>query len=66
MLKITDPQVLETMAKEAIDDNPKAVNDYRGGKKTAVRQLVGAVMRLSAGRADPVLIEQILTELLEH
>lgn len=66
MLKIADPEVLRTMAQSAIDANPKAVSDYRGGKKTAVRQLVGAVMKLSAGRADPVLSEQILTELLEN
>lgn len=65
MLKITDENVLSAWAREAAETNPKAVRDYLGGKKTAVRQLVGAVMKASSGRADPIAAERILTEMLE-
>jgi aspartyl-tRNA(Asn)/glutamyl-tRNA(Gln) amidotransferase subunit B len=36
----------------AIEANPKAVEDYRGGKKSAIGFLVGQVMRETKGRAD--------------
>ena len=42
---------------EAIAANPKAVQDYREGKKAAVGFLTGQVMRASRGkatRAEPV------------
>jgi len=65
MLKITDEAVLLAWANAAAEANPKAVHDYLGGKKTAVRQLVGAVMKASSGRADPIAAERILTRLLD-
>jgi aspartyl-tRNA(Asn)/glutamyl-tRNA(Gln) amidotransferase subunit B len=36
-----------------IDANPKAVEDYRGGKDAAIKFLVGQVMREMRGRANP-------------
>ena len=64
LLKITDEQVLAAYADEAIAANPKAVADYRKGKTAAAKQLLGAVMRLSSGGADPVATEKILLEKL--
>lgn len=64
MLKITDRSVLLPMIEQAILRNEKAVADYRGGKKTAIRQLIGAVMRASAGGADPIMTEMLLEEAL--
>ncbi len=65
LLKIVDPQVLMPWIHAAAEQNPKAIADYKGGKKTAVRQLIGFVMRESGGRADPILTEKLLTETLE-
>ncbi len=36
-----------------IEANPKAVEDYRGGKDSAIKFLVGQVMRETRGQADP-------------
>lgn len=65
LLKITDESVLLPMVKRAMEQNSKAVADYRGGKKTAIRQLIGYVMRESSGGADPIITESLLTDELE-
>ncbi len=50
--------------REAIEENPKAVEDYLSGKKQALNFLVGQVMRKTKGRADPADTAKILEEML--
>ncbi|OYT34294.1 Asp-tRNA(Asn)/Glu-tRNA(Gln) amidotransferase GatCAB subunit B [Archaeoglobales archaeon ex4484_92] len=50
--------------KEAIDENPKAVQDYLNGKRQALNYLVGQVMRKTRGRADPAETAKIIAEML--
>ncbi|MBQ8974316.1 MAG: hypothetical protein IJ072_01175 [Oscillospiraceae bacterium] len=56
---------LAGLCRHVISENDKAVSDYRKGKDKAVKALVGAVMRASRGRADPVAAEDILRRMLE-
>jgi len=47
-----------------IANNPKPVEDYRGGKEEAVKFLVGQVMRETKGRARPeIALEQLKQKL---
>ncbi|WP_202319551.1 Asp-tRNA(Asn)/Glu-tRNA(Gln) amidotransferase subunit GatB [Archaeoglobus neptunius] len=50
--------------KEAIEENPKAVQDYLNGKKQALNFLVGQVMKKTRGRADPGETAKMLEEML--
>ncbi|MBO8179152.1 MAG: Asp-tRNA(Asn)/Glu-tRNA(Gln) amidotransferase subunit GatB [Archaeoglobus sp.] len=50
--------------KEAIEENPKAVEDYLSGKKQALNFLVGQVMKKTRGRADPADTAKLIEELL--
>lgn len=52
---------VETVMKE----NSQAVEEYRSGKKQALGFLVGQVMRLSKGKANPGILNEILREKLE-
>lgn len=56
---------LEEIARRVIAENPKAVNDYLRGKAQSLKFLVGQVMRLSQGRADPHAANEILVRKLE-
>ena len=56
---------LEEFVKKALADNPKSVADYRGGKAVALKYLVGQVMRLSRGRANPQMVQELLKKKLE-
>ena len=51
--QVRDDAEIARIAAEVIEANPKPVADYRGGKDSAIKFLVGQVMRETRGRADP-------------
>jgi aspartyl-tRNA(Asn)/glutamyl-tRNA(Gln) amidotransferase subunit B len=55
---------IATAVKQAIEENPKAVDDYHRGKKGALNFLVGQVMQKTRGRADPALTNRLIREQL--
>jgi aspartyl-tRNA(Asn)/glutamyl-tRNA(Gln) amidotransferase subunit B len=62
--KVADAGALEEAAKAAIAANPKSVADFKGGKEAAFKALLGGVMKITKGRADPKLAEETLRKLL--
>ena len=50
---------------EVIANNPKAIEDFRGGKEKALGALVGQTMKAMKGKADPASVNQMLRELLK-
>ncbi len=64
MVQVSDEGQLEEWAKAAIAANSKAVADYQKGNKAAIGALVGGVMKLSKGKANPRVISQLLAKLL--
>ena len=65
LVQITDTAAIETAVDEVIAKNPKAVDEYRAGKKKALGALVGQVMKLTRGKANPQLVNQLLAKKLE-
>ena len=63
--QISDTGAIEAAVAEAIAANPKAVADYLSGKETAVRFLMGQVMRITKGQAQPDLAMRLVQEALE-
>jgi aspartyl-tRNA(Asn)/glutamyl-tRNA(Gln) amidotransferase subunit B len=49
---------------KVIAESPKAIQDYKGGKETALTFLVGQVMRETRGRANPEMVLNALREKL--
>jgi len=64
LAQISEADRLLGIVDRVIDQNPKAVADYRGGKEGALQFLVGQVMRQTQGRANPQLVRQLLQERL--
>ncbi len=62
--QISDTQQLEAVVKQVIAANPQAVADFKAGKTAAVKCLVGQVMRMSKGRANPAVATQLLEKKL--
>jgi aspartyl-tRNA(Asn)/glutamyl-tRNA(Gln) amidotransferase subunit B len=62
--QISDSQQLEETVLNVINSNPKAVADYKAGKQQSVKFLMGQVMRLSQGRANPKLVMELLEKKL--
>ncbi len=59
-----DENAVNELCKQAIESNPKAVEDYKGGKEKALKALVGNVMKNSRGKADAAAVEQKLKDML--
>jgi aspartyl-tRNA(Asn)/glutamyl-tRNA(Gln) amidotransferase subunit B len=47
---------------EAINENPRAVEDYRSGKQEAVNFLMGQVMKKTKGRADAKEVRKMIIQ----
>ncbi|MCC7558242.1 MAG: Asp-tRNA(Asn)/Glu-tRNA(Gln) amidotransferase GatCAB subunit B, partial [Methanobacteriaceae archaeon] len=58
---IEDEGIIKAV-KQAIDENPQAVEDYKEGKKESLNFLVGQVMRLTRGKAEPAKTVEMLKE----
>ncbi len=57
---LSDKSEIETYCKEAIKENPKAVDDYKVGKSEALNFLLGQVMGKSHGKAEPKEVIKLL------
>ncbi|WP_254567497.1 Asp-tRNA(Asn)/Glu-tRNA(Gln) amidotransferase subunit GatB [Oscillatoria sp. HE19RPO] len=64
LIQISDTSALEKMIDEAIAAHPKEVESYRNGKTKLKGFFVGQVMKLSGGRADPKLTNQLVEQKL--
>jgi aspartyl-tRNA(Asn)/glutamyl-tRNA(Gln) amidotransferase subunit B len=62
---IDNEEELEKLAKQAIEENPKPVSDYKAGKEAALQSIIGAVMSLSAGKAEVSKLKTLLEKLLK-
>lgn len=62
---VSDSSSLDPVIESVIAANQGAVSDYMGGKETAVRFLMGQVMKETKGQADPPLVLKMLGEKLE-
>ena len=64
LAQVSDVSALEAFIAQALEDNPKSVEDFRAGKKAAAGFLVGQVMKLSKGKADPKQVGRLVAERL--
>lgn len=62
--QISDAGEIIPLVDEVILNNPQAVKDYLSGKETAIKFLVGQVMRVTKGRANPGLAQVLLQKQL--
>jgi aspartyl-tRNA(Asn)/glutamyl-tRNA(Gln) amidotransferase subunit B len=66
LAQVSDASALEGFIAEVFAANAKSVADYRAGKKAAAGFLVGQVMKLSKGKADPKQVGRLVAEKLQH
>ena len=64
--QISDSSEVEGVVAQALAANPKAVADYLGGKDGALRYLVGQVMKITRGQANPEVVNRLVMAQLEE
>jgi aspartyl-tRNA(Asn)/glutamyl-tRNA(Gln) amidotransferase subunit B len=62
--QISDTAELEKIAAEVINSNVQPVAEYRAGKETIIKFLVGQMMKASKGRANPQVVMEVLKKKL--
>lgn len=62
--QINDPAQISIWVQEALAEQPGLVADYRAGKSKAATALIGRAMAKSQGKANPVLLNQIVMDRL--
>jgi aspartyl-tRNA(Asn)/glutamyl-tRNA(Gln) amidotransferase subunit B len=66
LVQIESGGEIEDAVAAVIANNPKPVEDYRGGKEEAIKFLVGQVMKETKGRARPDIVMEILKHKLNE
>ena len=64
LTQISAADTMLPIVEEVLAGNEKAVADYRAGKDTAIKFLVGQVMKVTKGRANPGTVTEVLKERL--
>jgi aspartyl-tRNA(Asn)/glutamyl-tRNA(Gln) amidotransferase subunit B len=62
--QISDMTEIETIVIKVIAENMQAVADFKTGKEQSLTFLIGQIMRVSKGRANPGLVRTILLDKL--
>ncbi|MBN2738914.1 MAG: Asp-tRNA(Asn)/Glu-tRNA(Gln) amidotransferase subunit GatB [Spirochaetales bacterium] len=65
LVQVTDQGEIENVIDQVLKDNPKSVEDYKAGKAQAQGFLMGQVMKLSKGKANPKMASQLLKQKLD-
>ncbi len=65
LAQVSDSSELADAVAEAIAQNPRAVEDFHGGKDSAQKFLVGQVMRITQGKANPSVVAEMVARELE-
>lgn len=65
LLQVSDENEIAKIVEQVLKDNPKPVDDVKNGETRAIGFLVGQVMKVSHGNANPGLAQQLIKKLLE-
>ena len=65
LTQISDTGELEGLVANVIAEHPQAVADFKAGKK-AVGALVGQIMKVTKGQANPQVVNQLLAKKLSE
>ena len=64
--QVSDTGELQKMVQEVMAQNPQSIVDYKAGKDRALGFLMGQVMKLSKGKANPQVISKMLKDALDQ
>ncbi len=64
--QVTDDSVISDLVDKVLKDNPDQIGQYRAGKSKIFGFLVGQVMKLSNGKANPKQVNDILKKRLNR
>ncbi len=65
LTQVSDESQLRVFVEDAVSENPRAVDDYRSGKESAIMSLVGRVMKKTGGKANPKIVKEMIEKMIK-
>ena len=65
LTQVSDTSEIESIIDRVLASNQQSVDDFKSGKEKAMGFLVGQVMKESRGKANPQIVNDILTKKLK-
>jgi len=62
--RIRDDKVLAQFVRDAMNENPMSIIEYKQGKQAAFNFLVARAMEKTKGHGDPMIIRRILKKMI--
>ncbi|MBF8984348.1 Asp-tRNA(Asn)/Glu-tRNA(Gln) amidotransferase subunit GatB [Lutibacter sp. B2] len=62
LIQIEDEEQIRDIVKQVLKENPKSIEDFKNGKDRALGFLIGQVMKLSRGKANPQIVNTLIKE----
>jgi aspartyl-tRNA(Asn)/glutamyl-tRNA(Gln) amidotransferase subunit B len=66
LLQMTDVNAIQEIVTKILNDNPKEVDEFNGGKETLFQWFMGQVARATKGKADPNVAKELMVKGLEE
>ena len=63
--QISDSSAIEGIIRDVLDNNPKQIEQYRGGQDKLFGFFVGQVMKATQGKANPAQVNELLKKMLD-
>ncbi|KAJ1985835.1 hypothetical protein H4R33_003729 [Dimargaris cristalligena] len=64
--QVTDDQLIQTMCRSVVNNNPAELQKYRAGKQRIFGWFVGQIIKETKGKASPTLAKEILQKYLDQ
>ena len=64
--QVSDTGLIDSLVQKVLEENPQAIEDYKAGKDRAIGFLVGQVMKLSKGQANPTMVNESIKNALKN
>ncbi|MBN1839666.1 MAG: glutamine--tRNA ligase/YqeY domain fusion protein [Campylobacterales bacterium] len=64
--QISDPAVIEPLIDDVMAKNPENVAKYKAGNSNLFGFFVGQVLKLSGGKANPTIVNELISKKLNH
>jgi aspartyl-tRNA(Asn)/glutamyl-tRNA(Gln) amidotransferase subunit B len=66
LAQISDASELAAIVERVLDENPKPLSEYLGGKEPLFKWLLGQVMKATRGQANPQVAQEVLQSALDR
>jgi len=66
LAQISDAETLAAVVERVLDENPKPLGEYLGGKEPLFKWFLGQVMKATRGQANPQVAQEVLQSALER